>query len=57
MMSLTSNTFRAGIQVRARMIGIIGIIILIAREIILMTRMMAQICKILSVFCIFGISS
>ena len=29
----------------ARMIGMIGVIILIAREIILMTRMIAQICK------------
>ena len=29
----------------ARMIGMIGVIILIVREIILMTRMIAQICK------------
>ena len=36
---------RAGIRLMARMIGMIGVIILIAREIILMIRMIAQICK------------
>ena len=34
-----------GFRMRARMIRMIGVIILIAKEIILMTRMIAQICK------------
>ena len=36
---------KAGLRLRARMIGMIGVIILVAREIIPMTRMIAQIYK------------
>ena len=34
-----------GLRLRTRMIGMIGVIILVAGEIIPMTRMIAQICK------------
>ena len=36
---------KAGIRLRTRMIGMIGVIILVAREIIPITRMIAQIYK------------